>query len=106
MPGSAGKSISLVRKRKAVFLSFLAFISRTSEVTSSKSNILLFQDFFDIKKVDYREREAELRIFGEIGLRVIDYAEETSLQKHAKQFLLSGGSLGNGWGILKSRKLF
>ena len=51
--------------------------------------------------MDYREREAELRIFGEIGLRVIDYAEETSLQKHAKQFLLSGGSLGNGWGILK-----
>lgn len=66
-----------------------------------KSNILLFQDFFDIKKVDYREREAELRIFGETGLRVINYAEETSLQKHAKQFLLSGGSLGNGWGILK-----
>ena len=68
---------------------------------AKESNILRFQELFEVIKTDYREREAEWRLFGRNCFRIADYAEDTSLQRRIKQYLLSGGSLGNGWGILK-----
>lgn len=69
------------------------------------SNILRFQEFFDVVQVDYREREAEWRVFGRHFFRVADYAEDTSLKRRLKQHLLSGGALGNGWGLLRVKKV-
>lgn len=69
------------------------------------SNILRFQELFDVVQVDYREREAEWRVFGRHFFRVADYAEDTSLKRRLKQYLLSGGVLGNGWGLLREEKV-
>ena len=70
-------------------------------VLQKSSNILQFQNLFQIVQTDYTEREAEGRIFGEVQEDVTKYSEKTSLQKSAKRYLLSGKKLGNGLGILK-----
>lgn len=69
-------------------------------VLSETSNIREFRKHFKIIQTDYREREAEWRVFGKVLKNVADYPEETSLQKRVKEYLLSGKALGNGWGIL------
>ena len=70
------------------------------EVLDEKSRILQFQKHFCIQETDYKEREAEWRIFGKVQRNIETYPERTSLQIHAKQYLLEGKSLGNGWGVL------
>lgn len=94
----------LGNERQYICHSWLLF-SGLKEILPEKSNILRFQELFNIVKVDYREREAEWRIFGQQFFRVADYAERTSLQRQVKQYLLAGGSLGNGLGVLK-RELY
>lgn len=63
------------------------------------SNILQFQKLFQIVAEDFETREAEERIFGEVEMNPEDYAEDTSLQRAAKKYLVSGGKLGSGLGI-------
>lgn len=70
------------------------------EVLPKDSNILKFQEHFDVIKTDFNEREAEWRIFGRVLRVVTDYPENTRLQKRTKEYLLSGKILGNGWGRL------
>lgn len=41
-------------------------------------NILAFRKLFDIVKVDYKEREAEWRVFGNTAFCLADYAEKIS----------------------------
>ena len=71
------------------------------EVLSEKSNIREFRKHFKVMRTDYNEREAEWRVFGKVLKNVVEYPEETSLQRRVKEYLLSGRSLGNGWGVLK-----
>lgn len=71
------------------------------EVLSETSNIREFCKHFKVLQVDYREREAEWRVFGKVLKNVVDYPEETSLQRRVKEYLLRGKTLGNGWGILE-----
>ena len=71
-----------------------------SDVLGENSNILKFQKQYRILKTDFIEREAEERIFGTIQGNPEKYQEETSLQRRAKQYLLSGKQLGNGIGVL------
>ena len=71
------------------------------KVLSEKSNIREFRKHFRVLQNDYKEREAEWRVFGKVLKNVVDYPEETSLQRRVKEYLLSGKSLGNGWGVLK-----
>ncbi len=71
------------------------------EILPETSNILKFQECFDVIETDYKEREAEQRIFTKVVMKVGSYPEQTSLQRNAKRYLLSGKSLGNGFGILK-----
>ena len=71
------------------------------EVLQEDSNILRFQKEFWLVETDFQEREAEWRIFGKIEEYPENYPEETSLQRNAKKYLLSGKKLGNGLGILK-----
>ena len=73
----------------------------TREILKDGSNILKFQKLFDVIDVDYKEREAQWRIFTKIAEDSKDYAERTSLQCAAKQYLIQGRSLGNGFGVLR-----
>lgn len=72
-----------------------------SKLLDSHSNILKFQELFSIREIDYQEREAEWRIFGTVKRVISQYPENTSLQKKAKEYLLSDHALGRGFGILK-----
>ncbi len=67
------------------------------------SNILEFQKWFEIVSVDKKCRQAEERIFIKVQENPADYPEETSLQKAAKRYLMDGGKLGCGVGILKEK---
>lgn len=71
------------------------------EILRPGSNILEFQKLFWLAEVDYLEREGEWRIFTKVRDEIEEYPENTSLQRAAKQYLLSGKKLGNGIGILK-----
>lgn len=70
-------------------------------VLRETSNILRFQQRFKIIEVDYKEREAEWRVFGTVKNVITEYPEGTSLQRGVKEYLLEGNILGNGWGILR-----
>lgn len=65
------------------------------------TNIMQFQNFFEIVDYDYNIREGEERIFGRLQENPELYAEETSLQRKAKEYLMQGRKLGSGLGILK-----
>ncbi len=71
------------------------------EVLFKSSNIVKFQEFFEIKEVDYDVRQAEQRIFGKEQEDYTKYPQSTGLQKAARNYLLEGKHLGNGFGILK-----
>ena len=71
-----------------------------ADLLGENSNIRRFAKHFNLLSTDYNEREAEWRIFGKVERLIIDYPEETLLQKRAKAYLLSGKVLGNSWGIL------
>lgn len=71
------------------------------ELLEEDSNIIIFQNHFNIVHVDYEGHDAEYRIFGKVLQDVSQYPEETSLQKRARRFLQNGGRLGDGYGILK-----
>ena len=70
------------------------------EVLSETSNIREFRKHFKVLQIDYKEREAEWRVFGKVLKNVVEYPEETSLQRRVKEYLLSGKCLGNGWAVL------
>lgn len=67
------------------------------------SNIIKFQKRFQIDKVIYEIPQAEERIFGSVLERKEDYPEGTALQRKMKQYLLSGGKIGLGYGVLIRR---
>lgn len=92
------------KKRQYFCHSWLLFPG-LKDILPQQSNIFGFRELFDVVQEDYREREAEWRVFGRRFFRVADYAEDTSLRRNLKRYLLSGGTLGNGWGILKKEKV-
>ena len=98
------KSLEMVRKfwgsdKPYVCHSWLLYPG-LDEVLSETSNIREFRKHFRILQTDYREREAEWRIFGKVLKNIVEYPEGTALQRRVKEHLLSGKVLGNGWGVL------
>ena len=87
-------------KEKQVYLchSWLLYPG-LKEIMKPESNILQFQTLFHIVAVDFEGREAEERIFGELETDPRSYAEDTSLQRAARKYLLSGEKLGSGLGV-------
>lgn len=87
-------------KEKQVYLchSWLLYPG-LKEIMKPESNILQFQTLFHIVAVDFEWREAEERIFGELETDPRSYAENTSLQRAARKYLLSGEKLGSGLGV-------
>lgn len=70
-----------------------------AEIMSPQSNIIRFRNLFQVADTDFKEREGEWRIYGCLKDDALEYPENTSLQKAAKQYLLAGNKLGNGIGI-------
>lgn len=66
------------------------------------SNILAFQSRFALQKVDYLDGEFIEWVFKTRDTRVMEFPEDTSLQKNMKQHLQKGGKIGTGLGILTS----
>lgn len=64
------------------------------------SNILRFQANFTVYKEDYSSRQAEERVFGRLSDNPADYPADSRLQQALKAYLLSGGKISLGLGIL------
>lgn len=71
------------------------------EIMAKDSNILKFMSLFDICYSVKIDDQAIERIFGKRKFLKKDYAEKTSLQKSAKQYMLKGKRLGMGIGVRK-----
>ena len=70
------------------------------ELLDPDSNILQFQKFFELLQVDYVFREGEERIFDCLMEDPEKYPENTSLQRNARKYLMQGGRLGSGLGVI------
>lgn len=69
-----------------------------------QSNILKFQNRFEVQKIVYLFRQAEERVFGEIREDKENYPEDTSLQRALKNMVLSGEDIGMGYGVIYRNK--
>lgn len=69
------------------------------------SNILQFSSIFEIAYSVKEDSQAIERIFGKRRLNKKNYPEDTSLQKNAKAFMLNGGKLGIGIGVIDKETL-
>lgn len=68
------------------------------------SHILDFQRRFRILKVDYQGEDYREWVFKTKNARIVDFPENTRLQKNMKRYLLEGGKIGNGFGVWIKRK--
>lgn len=64
-----------------------------------QSRILQFMRLFAVYSAS-PYRQAEERVYGYISDNPMDYPENTSLQRSLKQYLLSGKTVGMGYGII------
>lgn len=69
------------------------------ELLDENSNIRQFKNRFEIYETR-PYRQAEERVFGKIQDDPADYPEETSLQRAMKQYLISGGKVDMGCGVI------
>ena len=68
------------------------------EFLPEESNIVKFQNIFEIIKVYHDFPQAEERIFQDVRKDKENYPENSSLQKKAKRYILEGKDLGIGIG--------
>lgn len=73
---------------------------KLKEVLPETSNIIRFQKLFRFVQEHYKFPQAEERIFKIWKSNKSEYPEETTLQRNAKSYLLSGGSIGIGVGVI------
>lgn len=69
------------------------------EILPETSNIIRFQNLFEVTRVGYEYPQAEQRIFGEVFEDKHRYPENTLLRRKAKEYILSGKDLGIGAGF-------
>ena len=69
------------------------------ELLPSESNIIKFQDLYEIVEMLYGEAQPEERIFGEVRADKENYPEDTTLRKKAKEILTAGKDMGVGIGV-------
>lgn len=77
---------------------------RNSNFMSKKSNILSFAGVFDnVVATRLTNSEIQRRLWGTETSdknKMLDFCEDTDLQRRTKQYLLSGGKTGNGYGFI------
>lgn len=71
------------------------------EMLSEQSNIIRFQNLFEITRVYDAFPQAEQRVFGKILEDKSQYPENTTLQRNLKKYLLDGKNPGIGAGFVK-----
>lgn len=67
-----------------------------------QSKILAFKASFNVLSVDPASPHATRWIFGRYDLPLNELPERTALQRSAKALMLSGGSIGAGYGTLRN----
>ena len=72
-----------------------------SQLLQKESNILQFQKRFHILKEDYELMDIMEWLFQTKDKAIENLPERTSLQKNMKNYLLSGGKIGNALGIMR-----
>lgn len=73
------------------------------QLLSEKSNILSFQNRFDIISENKESKEYIEWLFQvPINTDYINLPEETDLQRKVKELLLNGGTVGSAYGIMKN----
>lgn len=72
-----------------------------NEVLDGGSNILAFQELFDLIDWHFKYPQAEKRIYKDLREDKENYPEETSLQRRAKPYFIEGRDFGIGLGLLK-----
>lgn len=70
------------------------------KVLPPASNILHFQKFFKIDRVDWEARDVLEWVFKRADIPYENLPEDTTLQRNLKKFLLKGGKVGIGFGRL------
>ncbi len=96
---SLGQAIQFFSEQRPYICHSWLLFPGLSEVLEGNSNILQFQKLFHILMLDFDSREAECRIYPRLQDDPDMYPETTSLQRKARQYLLSGKKLGCGTGI-------
>ena len=71
------------------------------DLLPEESNILRFQELFDIIADETPGRDILLWVFRNPRLSPEEYPENTSLQRRLKKFFLGGGQFLEGRGILR-----
>ena len=66
------------------------------------SNILSFMSLFDIRFSVKIDKQAIERIYGKRRILKRSYPEDTDLQRRAKAYMLRGGRMGVGVGVIKT----
>lgn len=74
-----------------------------AEELSPESNILKFQQLFEIVSNDEDSMEFLQWLYGRGDIPIEELPENTSLQRRVKQRLLRGGKIGKALGVLKKR---
>lgn len=71
---------------------------KLKEFLPAESNIIKFQNLFEVVKVHYDYPQGEERIFLDVREDKENYPENSTLQRAAKRYLLEGNDLGIGVG--------
>lgn len=66
---------------------------------AEESNIIRFQNLFEVTKVHYSFPQSEQRIFEDIREDKENYPENTELRRKTKPFFMAGNDIGIGIGI-------
>lgn len=71
------------------------------ELLPESSNILKFQNLFTITETNKTAADFMMWIFKKPDIPVENLPEETSLQRNVKEYLMTGGQIGEGKGYIK-----
>lgn len=71
------------------------------ELLPESSNIMKFQNLFDITEIDKSSTNFLRWIFKKIDLPIENLPEDTTLQRNVKKYLMAGGQIGEGSGYIK-----
>ncbi|MBS6161855.1 MAG: DUF5596 domain-containing protein [Firmicutes bacterium] len=71
------------------------------ELLPESSNIMKFQNLFDITEIDKSSTNFLRWIFKKIDLPIENLPEDTTLQRNVKKYLMAGGQIGEGSGYMK-----
>lgn len=69
----------------------------------ASSNILRFQELFDLREWREEDRGFFLFVFKRQDIPLEELPEDTGLQRRMKRYLLEGGKVGAGIGVLKTK---